>query len=155
MWLRATCYDSLEPVVADMNRDREVDMPESPGNDLRVTSLETVIVFSASYESLADFYEKAFDLGPANRSPRHIGFQVGSVILGFDEIDTEMAPGGISLWFTVDDIHDAYDRLLQMGAESRYPPSLKPWGGYLASLYDPQGNIIGLAQRRSEEVRGK
>ena len=138
-----------------MNRDREVEMPESPHNDLRLTSLVTVVVFSPSDESLADFDQQALDLGPANRSPRHIGFQVGSVYLGFDEIDTEMAPGGISLWFTVDDIHDAYDRLLQMGAKSRYPPSLKPWGGYLASLYDPQGNIIGLAQRRSEEGRGK
>jgi hypothetical protein len=31
----------------------------------------------------------------------------------------------------------------------RYPPTRKPWGALLASLYDPDGNMVGLAQRQA------
>lgn len=130
-------------------------MQNNRGNNKLNASLETVIIFSPVYESLADFYQRAFDLGEASRSPRHVGFQVGSVYLGFDETETEVMAGGVSLWFTVDDIQAVYDHLLDLGAKSRYPPSQKPWGGYLASLFDPQGNIIGLAQRGTEEGHGE
>ena len=111
------------------------------------TALETVIIFTTNMENLAQFYQAAFDLGEYNLSPGHIGMQVGPVYLGFDQVDEKMGGGGITLWFTVDDIQVTYDRLVSMGAKVRYPPSEKPWGGFLAAVYDPDENIIGLSQR--------
>jgi predicted enzyme related to lactoylglutathione lyase len=55
----------------------------------------------------------------------------------------------VTLWFTVDDIQATFDRLVALGARVRYPPSQKPWGGYLACVYDPDGNMLGLSQRQS------
>jgi predicted enzyme related to lactoylglutathione lyase len=121
-------------------------MKQNPNNE-QGTALETVIIFTTKMETLAQFYQEAFDLGEVNLSPGHIGMQVGSVYLGFDQMEEDMDVGGVTLWFTVDDIQAKFDRLVAMGAKVRYPPSQKPWGGFLAALYDPDGNMIGLSQR--------
>ena len=115
------------------------------------TSLETVIIFTERMEELASFYQQALDLGPFQRSPRHMGQPVGAIYLGFDQVENveEGTRAGVTLWFTVDDIQVTFDRLVAMGAEVRHPPTQKPWGGFLASLYDPDGNMLGLSQRQT------
>jgi predicted enzyme related to lactoylglutathione lyase len=85
-----------------------------------------------------------------------MGQQVGPVYLGFDQVENAHATGappelGVSLWFTVEDIQATYDRLVALGARVRYPPTKKPHAGYLASVYDLDGNILGLAQRQPEK----
>jgi len=113
------------------------------------TRLETVIIFTEQMEELARFYEEALGIGPFERSPRHLGCQVGAVYLGFDQVDeVDGGKGGVTLWFTVDDIQARFDQLVQMGAEVRYPPTRKPWGALLAAVYDPDGNMLGLSQRQ-------
>jgi len=111
-------------------------------------SLETVIISTQNMEKLAAFYQQALELGEFNRSPAHIGVQVGPVYLGFDQVDDNFGRGDVSLWFNVDDIQVTFDRMLALGAEERYPPTEKPWGAILASLFDPDGNLIGLSQRQ-------
>ena len=46
-------------------------------------------------------------------------------------------------------IHATFGRLVAQGAKVRYTPTQKPWGGFLASVYDPDGNLIGISQRQS------
>lgn len=116
------------------------------------TALETIIIFSPNHSQLADFYQRGFILGEANHSPRHIGFQVGPIYLGFDESEAMPEGNRVSLWFTVEDLHASFKRLVDLGAEVRYPPTKKTWGGMLASVYDPEGNLIGLSQRRWEQI---
>jgi len=115
------------------------------------TSLETVIVFTTRMNELAEFYCKGLDIGPYQESPQHLGCHVGSVYFGFDQVDDESAEArnkpGPTLWFTVDDIHASFNRLVELGATVRYPPAKKPWGAILASLKDPDGNIFGVSQR--------
>jgi predicted enzyme related to lactoylglutathione lyase len=112
------------------------------------TALETVIVSTTHMEELANFYQKALELGEYNLSPRHMGLQVGSVYLGFDQVDESKGEGSTSLWFTVDDIEAIFNRLVSMQARVGYPPTHKPWGAFLACVYDPDGNLIGLSQRK-------
>jgi predicted enzyme related to lactoylglutathione lyase len=112
--------------------------------------LETIIIFTERMEELAGFYREALQLGSWERSPGHLGQRVGPVYFGFDQVDG-VGPGsgaGATLWFTVDDIQATYERLAAMGAEVRYPPAQKPWGALLAAVYDPDGNMLGLAQRQ-------
>ena len=113
-------------------------------------SLDTVIIFTEHMEELADFYRQAFQLGPFQSSPDHLGQQVGAVYFGFDQVKRlETGPDpAVTLWFAVDDLQTAFDRLVAMGAEVRYPPTSKPWGAFLAAVYDPDGNLLGLAQRQ-------
>jgi predicted enzyme related to lactoylglutathione lyase len=113
----------------------------------RGAALETVIIFTTRMEKLARFYQEAFELGEFNLSPRHMGLQIGPVYLGFDQVEQRESGGGTTLWFTVDDIEATFNHLVSMQAQVRYPPTRKPWGGYLAALYDPDGNLIGLSQR--------
>jgi uncharacterized glyoxalase superfamily protein PhnB len=115
----------------------------------RGTSLDTAIIFTSRMEDLADFYQQALQLGPYQRSPGHMGQMVGPVYLGFDQAGGTGCDGlGVSLWFTVDDIHATFSRLVDLGAEVRYPPQEKPWGALLAAVHDLDGNVLGLAQRR-------
>lgn len=113
-------------------------------------SLDTVIFYTPNMEALATFYREAFDIGPFQELPGHLGCQVGPVYLGFDQVEEGEGWGenGVTLWFTVDDLEASFQRLIDLGASVRYPPTEKPWGARLASLHDPDGNIIGISQRR-------
>jgi predicted enzyme related to lactoylglutathione lyase len=117
------------------------------------TQLETVIIFTGQMENLASFYQEGLRLGPFE-SPGHLGQRVEPVYLGFDQDDEAEAGsgGGATLWFTVDDLQATFDRLVAMGAEVRYPPTEKPWGACLACVYDLDGNVLGLVQRRLSAV---
>jgi uncharacterized glyoxalase superfamily protein PhnB len=99
-------------------------------------------------EEMASFYQEAFELGPFESSPGHLGQRVGHVYLGFDSVEGvgASAEAGVTLWFTVNDLQATFDRLVSMGARVRYPPMEKPWGARLASVYDPDGNVLGMAQ---------
>lgn len=112
--------------------------------------LETVIIFTPRMEALATFYQEGLDLGPYERSPGHMGQRVGPVYLGFDQVEGEPAYSGsaVTLWFTVDDLQATFDRLVAKGAKVRYAPTRKPWGAVLASVVDPDGNVLGIAQRQ-------
>jgi predicted enzyme related to lactoylglutathione lyase len=129
-------------------------MPGSPDAQ-GGAALETAIIFTERMEALAAFYQEALQLGPFERSPKHMGQQVGAVYLGFDQIDSleGNARTGVTLWFTLNDIQATFDRLVALGAKVRYPPTQKPWGGFLACVYDLDGNMLGLSQRDSRTSR--
>jgi predicted enzyme related to lactoylglutathione lyase len=117
--------------------------------DPQGTSLDTVIIFTERMEELASFYQKALDLGPYEHSPNHMGQRVGHVYFGFDQVESldGKSPAGVTLWFTVVDIQSTFDTVVALGADVRYPPTQKPWGAFLAAVYDLDGNMLGLAQR--------
>ena len=113
--------------------------------------LQTVIIFTERMEELAGFYRDVLDIGPLESSPNHLGVQLGAVYLGFDQVEEVegQSPGGVTTWFTVDDLQTTFDRAVALGAKVRYPPTRKPWGALLAAVYDLDGNMLGLAQRES------
>ena len=114
--------------------------------------LDTVIINSTDIEALAAFYQKGFMLPEPNRdNENHLGFQIGTIYLGFDLVKEahQEYPGAISLWFRVDDLQATFEHFVNLGAKVKYPPTEKPWGDTLAALYDPDGNLLGLAQRKS------
>ena len=112
-------------------------------------AIDTAIVFTTRMQELADFYATGLGLADPNRSPGHIGYQVGSVYLGFDQVDEgNDEESAVTLWFRVDDIDATYGTFVELGAASVYPPVDKPWGDRLAAVLDPDGNRIGLSQRR-------
>ncbi len=38
--------------------------------------------------------------------------------------------------------------MIELGAVKRYAPVRKAWGDVLASVFDPDGNIIGVVQKK-------
>jgi predicted enzyme related to lactoylglutathione lyase len=111
---------------------------------------DTIIYFTGRMAELAEFYRRGLNVAEAqHRSEGHIGFALdGRVYLGFDQADaTRTGSAGPTVWFDVDDLDEAYERFVALGATVRYSPELKPMGDVLASLYDLDGNVFGLVQR--------
>jgi predicted enzyme related to lactoylglutathione lyase len=54
--------------------------------------------------------------------------------------------------FAVDDIHAAHARLAAAGVTFTREPGQEPWGGWVATFSDPDGNTLQLLQlpRRAE-----
>jgi len=50
----------------------------------------------------------------------------------------------ICLAFTVDDVDEEYQRLLEMDVEIIEMPATRPWGTRNMSFYDPDRNVIYL-----------
>lgn len=114
------------------------------------TILDTIIIRTTRMRKLAEFYKSGLHLqNPKSQGDNHLGFQLPTIYLGFDKVDTDQFthPGAISLWFRVDNINETFRRFKELGAKVKYPPTKKPWGDILAAVFDPDGNIIGLAQR--------
>lgn len=123
--------------------------------DSPTATLDTVIIATPRMQELAQFYQEGLQLNqPQGHSDNHLGFPLEGLYLGFDQVDDTAFeyPGAISLWFRVDNIEETFHRFKQLGAKVKYPPTKKPWGDVLAALIDPDGNILGLAQRQPKEV---
>ena len=52
--------------------------------------------------------------------------------------------------FGVDDLQQTYEAWLARGVRFELPPTQQPWGGTLAQLADPEGNLLTLDQYRQE-----
>lgn len=53
-------------------------------------------------------------------------------------------PGGVVMYWAVDDVHAAFDRLLALGATEHLKPTEQGPGFVTASVVDPFGNILGV-----------
>jgi lactoylglutathione lyase len=47
----------------------------------------------------------------------------------------------------VDDIHRVYAGLCAKGVSFLKPPTQEYWGGWVATFFDPDGNILQLLQQ--------
>ncbi len=113
-------------------------------------AIDTVIIFSRNLADPAEFYQQGLELGPPRTaSDEHIGFELADTYLGFDCVDqlSVQNPGGVTIWFRVNDLDAAFSRLAALGARVRYSPREKVMGQRLASLLDPEGNVFGLSVR--------
>lgn len=114
--------------------------------------LDTFIIFTSQMGRLAEFYQEGLGLGPpVTSNTDHIGYPLADKLyLGFDQVPgvepVEFRPGGVTLWFRVEDLAETVDRFIKLGAGVRYEHKVTPFGEVLASLYDLDGNIFGLAQ---------
>ncbi len=50
----------------------------------------------------------------------------------------------ICLAFTVNDVDNEYNKLMQLGVEIIEKPTTRPWGARNMSFYDPDNNVIYL-----------
>ena len=115
------------------------------------TTISTIIISTSRVSELAGFYANALDLGePAYEEPNHIGFHVGENYFGFDKVEKleEQRPGAVSLWFEVDDLDLVFEKCRTLGAKVKFAPANKPWGGRIAAVFDLDGNVMGLSQRK-------
>jgi predicted enzyme related to lactoylglutathione lyase/quercetin dioxygenase-like cupin family protein len=122
--------------------------------------LRYVRVFVRDFERALRFYSETLGLEVAYRSDE-LGWAelaTGSARLALERARPEADDRvgrfvGVSL--AVDDLTATYERLRGRGASFAAPPERMPWGGSLAELRDPDGNVLTLLERRRGEAAGK
>jgi lactoylglutathione lyase len=114
-----------------------------------------VRVFTHDWAASAAFYRDILEL-PEKFSDAEMGwaeFDVGGPSLAVERADPEESEHpdlvgrflGVSL--AVDDIEALHATLVTRGVKFLGPPSRQPWGGVLAHLEDPDGNVLTLLGR--------
>jgi predicted enzyme related to lactoylglutathione lyase len=94
-----------------------------------------------------DWYSKVFGVQPYFDEPAYyVGYNIGGYELGLvpePKAATKREGAGVAYW-GVEDIHAAYQRLLDMGATS--VSDIQDVGGLIlvAEVRDPFGNVLGI-----------
>ena len=114
--------------------------------------LFAVRVFVTDWDRAMRFYSETLGMAVAYRNDELGWAQMapGAGQLALERVDPldEEAQAlvgrfvGVSL--QVPDIFNTYKELVKRGVEFVDPPEQQPWGGVLAHLRDPDGNILSL-----------
>jgi predicted enzyme related to lactoylglutathione lyase len=78
----------------------------------------------------------------------------GFTIAKIDDADPQqrgLAGRHTGIAFGVDDLEKTYQAWRAKGVVFPLPPTKQPWGGTLAQLADPDGNLLTLDQYRPDE----
>ena len=114
-------------------------------------SLAGVIIWTYRVELLASFYRKILGLSPHSVRSDFVVFKFGNfrLSLGYhSEVSgTAKDPYRIMVNLNVPDIHILHRSLESEGIQFIRPPELERWGGWVATLKDPDGNILQLLQQ--------
>ena len=102
------------------------------------------------FEAMAQFYRDCLGLTPRTSKPDFINFDWGGVRLSVsvhDRVrDESRDPFRIMVNLAVDDIRALHARLAAAGVVFTRPPETEDWGGQVATLQDPDGNLVQLFQ---------
>lgn len=110
-----------------------------------------VNVFVSELGRAIEFYEAKIGFTLQYSSPEH-GYasfatgslRVGIAVPGADQRELIGRHTGIGL--AVSDLNAEHVRLTSQGVRFTMPPTKQPWGGFMALVADPDGNVFYLDQ---------
>ncbi|HCU99908.1 MAG: hypothetical protein CL897_03015 [Dehalococcoidia bacterium] len=122
-----------------MNRD---------GSDIQ--GVAGVVIWTERYQEMLAFYRDVLGLIPRNEKAAFVNFEWGGVRLSVAAHDQVHGPARdplrIMVNFSVADITAAHKKLCEQGVEFLRPPEEEHWGGWVATFFDPDGNILQLLE---------
>ena len=116
----------------------------------------TISYWAADVEAARDWYAELLGIEPyfvrpEEGPPAYVEFRVGDYQDELGIIDrryappgTASGPGGVVMYWHVDDVAATFDRLLSMGAQEYQPITPREAGWITASVVDPFGNVLGI-----------
>lgn len=114
-------------------------------------------VFVSDLERAVRFYQGSLGLKLRHAAPEHgyAAFDAGAVSLGLAAVASDAPEAGLvgrhtGVGLGVADLEAAYRELCERGVHFRQPPERMPWGGFMALLADPDGNVYYLDELPSE-----
>jgi catechol 2,3-dioxygenase-like lactoylglutathione lyase family enzyme len=122
-----------------------------------VGPIETVRVFTSDITLARKFYGRGLGLVEKTSGPGYALFATGAggadlILEQVDDDDPESAGlvgrvAGFS--FTVEDCVGTCRALTGLGVDVVSAPAQQPWGGVLAFVEDPDGNVLTLVQHQA------
>jgi predicted enzyme related to lactoylglutathione lyase len=114
--------------------------------------LTTVSYWAADVPAAVAWYTELLGVDPyMNRDNAYVEFRFGDYMHELGIIDSRYrpegaaaGPGGVVVYWHVDDIDAAFERVLAMGATEHEKPVDRGTGFITATVVDPFGNILGL-----------
>jgi predicted enzyme related to lactoylglutathione lyase len=122
-----------------------------------VTGIAGVIIWTEPdrHAAMAAFYRDLVGLLPRSDREGFINFEWGEFRLTIAEhtaVDGQSRdPLRTMVNLAVTDIHAVHERLEAAGVAFSRPPEPEPWGGWIATFNDPDGNTVQLMQVRSNQ----
>ena len=115
-------------------------------NKSLMLGLRTTIYMVSDIVKGREWYSKAFNTQPYFNEPFYVGFNIGGYELGLqaEERDVNSKTENVFSYWGVNDIHESYQHLLNLGATTHEEPNNVGDNIMVASLYDPWNNIIGI-----------
>lgn len=118
----------------------------SPG----ISRVAGVIIWTEQFEELLCFYRDVLELPLRGAKPGFANFEWGGFrlsVAAHDDVQGQSRdPLRVMVNFAVDDIFAAHRRLTESGVAFSRCPEQERWGGWVATLADPDGNTLQLLQ---------
>ncbi len=108
--------------------------------------LRTTIYMVNDVVKATKWYGEAFGVEPYFNEPFYVGFNVKGYELGLqpEERDQSLKTENVFSYWGVEDIQNAYQHFISLGATRHEEPNNVGGEIMVASIYDPWNNIIGL-----------
>ena len=110
-----------------------------------------VIIWTDDLDRLQAFYRDALGLTPHSVRPDFVSFKWGDMRFSIgthSHVEGQTRePYRVMVNLGTADIHGTYESLLARGVDFSRPPEKEHWGGWVATLSDPDGNTLQLMQQ--------
>ena len=111
-----------------------------------------VRIFVRDWERALAFYSETLGMPVAFAGPEAgwAELDTGTAHLALERVDprdaeaTDLTGRFVAVSLQVEDIQATYEELVARGVEFLGPPEEQSWGGFLAHLRDPEGNVLTL-----------
>lgn len=110
-----------------------------------------VRIFVSNWDRACAFYEDQLGL-PLRFASTDLGwaeFNAGGPSIAIeraDEASADLVGRFVGISLLVDDLDATYHALTDKGVEFTQPPTEQTWGGRIAHVRDPDGNVLTLLQ---------
>ncbi|MDJ0923167.1 MAG: VOC family protein [Acidimicrobiia bacterium] len=117
-----------------------------------IDGLAGVLVFTSKdrFPEMRDFYVDVLGLTPRSDRFGFVNFEFGTqrltVAVHSELAEANRDPLHIMINLRCNDVESAYAAAMERGAAALRPPQSEKWGGKIATLQDPDGNIVQLMQ---------
>ncbi|MFL2645119.1 MAG: VOC family protein [Dehalococcoidia bacterium] len=115
-----------------------------------ITGVVGVVIWTDNMTEMVSFYRDTLQLPVHSYRPSFVSFEFGIFRLNIGEHSEIKGPAKdplrVMLHLSVEDIHYWHDRLNSLGVEFIRIPEKESWGGMVATLKDPDGNVLQLLE---------
>ena len=113
---------------------------------MNLLGLRTTIYRVSDIQQAKAWYSQVVGVGPYFDEPFYVGFNVAGYELGLqpDEETVKTTSEGVNTYWGVDNVENAFQTLLSLGATAFEQPTEVGGGIITAMVKDPWGNLFGI-----------